>query len=573
MLQSLFQPYKREGFMRQFAAPQGAQSEGSSGRSWLSQALHNKIIAVVLLMIIAVPLLAEPADYLLTGLPALTLETFALVLMAMLLWRSKWDLRPQQLSTFAKTSANVPLLLLLGWVALSAFLSPYKIFSIQYLLQIGAGAMLYFAVTYQFRQSKHLSMLADVLLGLAMVVAIGGLAGYQFFDQKRASAMYGNPQPLASLTMLLLPFVAALAFGDKKAKRQIIAQIALVLMVGCLLLTQVRSAWGGSIAGLAMLALLASRVAERMEEKSLRRQQAVSGSVLASWKARKAQFVLPGMLAVLAIGFVFMMNAQNGSVMQRASTLSQLGTDSSWQWRLGNWQGALKMIEQRPLTGWGAGLFPFYQHQFTHQGVAIDPNGTGTRITLLEQAHNFYLQTTAELGLIGLGLMLSVLFCFWAAAWKSIPTMEAGIRRTLLMATSAASVGFAFDAVANPSWQYAQISMFLWLMLGIGTSCLRPRLRQEAIETEASQAMTRRATWIARSVAVGAFLVLATLLPTAYSSGKNIVAVTRLPNVGGGFKVAFGVALVDALFYAIVGGKRDKKDEPDQMTVQQAAGV
>ncbi len=191
--------------MRQFAAPRGAQSEGSSGRSWLGQALHNKIIAVVLAMIIAVPLLAAPADYSLTGLAALTLEAFALVLMAMMLWRSKWDLRPQQLRTFAQTSANVPLLLLVGWVALSAFLSPYKIFSIQYLLQVGAGAMLYFAVTYQFRQSKHLSMLADVLLGLALVVAVGGLIGYQMYDQERASAFYGNAQPLGSLVMLLLP--------------------------------------------------------------------------------------------------------------------------------------------------------------------------------------------------------------------------------------------------------------------------------------------------------------------------------------------------------------------------------
>ena len=569
--------------MRQFAAPQGAQSEGSSGRSWLGQALHNKIIAVVLTMIIAVPLLAAPADYSLTGIAALTLETFALVLMAMLLWRSKWDLRPQQLSTFAKTSANVPLLLLLGWVALSAFLSPYKIFSIQYLLQIGAGAMLYFAVTYQFRQSKHLSMLADVLLGLAMVVAIGGLAGYQFFDQARASGFFGNYQPLASLTMLLLPIVAALAIGDKKTKRQIVAQITLVLMVGCLLLTQVRSAWMGSITGLLMLALLASRVSERVEEKSLRRQSKAAGAGL-SWKTRKDQFVLPALLAVLAMGFVVTMNAQNGAVVQRASTLSQLGTDHSWQARVGDsWQGALQMIEQRPLTGWGAGLFPFYQHQFTHQGTAIDPSGTGVRISMFEQAHNFYLQTAAELGLIGLGLMLAVLICFWTAAWRRIPTMEAGIRRTLLMAATAASVGFAFDAVSSPSWQYAQTSMFLWLVLGIGTSCLRPRLRHEANEAETAQLMTRRATWVARPAAVGLFLLFTTLLPTAYSSAQDIYPPTGSRSGNGVFKVAFGVAIVGVVGYLIgdltgnsffIFGKRKRDgDEENQMTVQQAPGV
>ena len=557
-------------------APQGAQSEGSSGRSWLGQALQNKIIAVVLAMVIAVPLLAAPADYSLTGIAALTLETFALVLMAMLLWRSKWDLRPQQLKTFATTGANVPLLLLVGWVAISAFLSPYPIFSIQYLLQIGAGAMLYFAVTYQFRQSKHLSLLADVLLGLALVVSVAGLAAYQLLDQERASALYGNAQPLGSLVMLLLPIVAALAISDKKATRQIVSQITLILMVGCLLLTQVRSAWMGSIAGLVMLALLASRVSERVEEKAQRRQNKAAGVAL-PWKSRKDQFVLPALLAVLAVGFVFTMNAQNGSMAQRVSSVSQLGTDMSWQARVGDsWTGALKMIEQRPLTGWGAGLFPFYQHQFTNQGTTIDPSGTGVRISLAEQAHNFYLQTTAELGLIGMGLMLAVLFCFWSAAWRRIPTMEAGIRRTLLMAATAASVGFAFDAVGSPSWQYAQSSMFLWLVLGIGTSCMRPRLRYEA-EAETARVMERRASWVARPAAVGLFLVLTTLLPTAYSTAQaqsyNIPGNNN--NNSGTFKVAFGVAAVGVigygLYYLFGGAKHDREDKKE-MTVQPAPG-
>lgn len=83
--------------------------------------------------------------------------------------------------------------------------------------------------------------------------------------------------------MLLLSLVAALAIGDKKANRQVIAQIALVLMVGWLLLTQVRSAWMGSIAAL--------RVPERMEVESAPRQQKAAGPAL-SLKARKGQFVL-----------------------------------------------------------------------------------------------------------------------------------------------------------------------------------------------------------------------------------------------------------------------------------------
>lgn len=529
--------------MSEFAAAPG----GQSGRSWLSHALHNKVIAVVLAMIVAVPLFAAPADYSLTGIAALTLETCSMLLLAMLVWRSKWDLSPKQLRTFAGTSANVPLMLFVGWVALSAAMSPAKVFSIQYLLQIGAGAILYFAVAYQFRQSKHLSLLADVLLFLAIVVSLGGLAQYQLNDEVRASALFGNAQPLGSFLMLMLPMVAALALGDKNSKRQTVAQIASVLIVGCLLVTQSRSAWLGSVAGLAVLALLSSRGIERMQAKASRRN-AVAGGTVVPLKARKDQFVLPGLLAVIAVGFVFAMNSQNGDVAGRATTMSKLGSDASWMIRVQeHWHGAINMIAQHPVVGYGAGTFPVYQNAFTHVGMPISPDGTGIRVSLAEQAHNFYLQTAAELGLVGLGLMVAVLACFWVAAWNRVPQMEAGIRRTLLMASAAASVGFAVDALASPSWQYAQNSMFLWLILGVGTSCLRPRVRHE-VEAVQFVAQSRRVSWVTRPAAVALFLLLSTLLPSAFNAAQarsynrnNIFKYVFAGGIVIGFLDAFGV--------------------------------
>jgi hypothetical protein len=80
----------------------------ASRRSWLSQALHNKIVALVLAMIVAVPLFAAPADNSLTGIAALTMQAFAVILVTVLLWRSQWDLRTESLKAFAKTGANVP---------------------------------------------------------------------------------------------------------------------------------------------------------------------------------------------------------------------------------------------------------------------------------------------------------------------------------------------------------------------------------------------------------------------------------------------------------------------------------
>lgn len=512
-----------------------------SHRSWLSQALQNKIIALVLAMIVAVPLLAAPADYSLTGLAALTLEGSALVLMTVMLWRSRWDLRRENLQAFVRTGANVPILLLLGWVTVSCALSPVKVFSLQSLLQIGAGVLLYFAVGYQFRQSKHLSLLADVLLFLGGAAALGGMAQYQLYDLDRARALFGDPQPLGSFVMLLLPIVAALALKDKNPRRQIVAQIVSILMVGCLLLTFGRSAWMGGLVGLATLAMLSARVREQRAKTSL------------PLAARKHQFVMPALLSVIALGFVLVMNVQNGGVASRMSTVSSLATDISWQSRLqSHWHGAAEMIQARPLTGWGTGLFPVYQKQFTHMGAGIAPGGLGTRASLAEQAHNLYLQTAVELGLPGLVLLLSVLAFFWVSAWKRVAAMDDGIRRTLLIGSMAATAGFAVDAVSSPSWQYAQTSMFFWLVLGIGTSCLRPRVRHE--EEVVAPATQRRMTLIARPAAVAACLCGATLLPTVRSSAQSTGYNTDDNGGNNANEIAFGAAAAAALVYALSGG-------------------
>jgi len=152
---------------------------------------------------------------------------------------------------------------------------------------------------------------------------------------------------------------------------------------------------------------------------------------------------------------------------------------STWQARQQHWQGAVELIKQRPLFGWGIGQYPLTQRGYLEDGVALTANGlTGARATLADLSHNLYVQTTAELGLSGLVLMVAVLATFMVAGVRRVRQMDAGIRRSLLMASMAGITAFAVDAVSNPSWQLGQVSIFFWLMLGIGVSCLRPRVRQ-----------------------------------------------------------------------------------------------
>ena len=483
----------------------------ASPPSWWAEVTQNRMIAVVLAMILAVPLLASPLDLNWSGTAAITLQGFALVLATMLLWRAKWDVRPESIKRFLGTSSNLPILLFAGLIALSCAFSAHKGYSIQELLRTGSGVLLYFVIAYQFRQSKHLSLLANTLLGLSAAVALGGMAHYQLFTEDRAAALFGNAQPLASFVMILLPVVAALAFTDKSPNRRMVAMVVGILMAGCLMLTQGRSAVIGTLAGFALLGWLVTRpVAGKKDE----------AKIVVPLRSRKHVLVWPALLAVVLIGFLTTVRLQNDSITNRAFAGAALSTDGSWQQRVQSyWTGAGEMIRERPLSGWGTGLYPIYQHQFTGQGAVISPDGPGTRVSLAEQAHNLYLQTAVELGLPGLLLLVTILGLFLYRGVARVQEMEAGIRRTLLIGALGSTVAFSLDAMASPSWQYGQTAIFFWLVLGMGTACLRPRVKTQEQRVQA-HAPSRGMTLITRPMALGAALIIVSLMPTGLLSAQ-----------------------------------------------------
>jgi putative inorganic carbon (hco3(-)) transporter len=444
---------------------------GVPRNSWMAQALQNRLIALVLAMVVAIPLVAVPLDARLTGVASLTYSSLALLLAVMLVWRAQWNPSRERVTAFLKTGANAPVLLFAGLVLVSGVFAPNKLFAVSQIIQIMAGVLLYFVVAYQFRQSKHMSMLSDTLMFLAAAVSLVTMAQYAMDAANRGTALFGNQQPLGSLLMILLPMVAVVALSEKQLSgRQIAAQIITVMTAGSLLLAQTRSAWIGAFAALVMLAGLALTTAAR-DNKRARGAQRLG--------AQKHKAVMPIMLAIVSLGFVGLMVSQNGGFAQRAASFSSLNSDYTFQHRAqAYWTGTVKMIQEN-LFGVGVGQYPLVQKQYTNQGIEVSATATGS---LAENAHNFYLQTAAELGIPGAILFVAILGVFLVNGISRVNTMDAGIRRTLLMGSVAAIVAFSLDALSSPAWQFGQVAMFFWLILGAGVGCMRPRAKHEEEE-------------------------------------------------------------------------------------------
>jgi putative inorganic carbon (HCO3(-)) transporter len=463
----------------------------SSTSSWTS-VLQNRLVALVMLMTVAVPFLATPSD---GGVSAggQAFVVFGILLLATLLWRARWNFGGENLLSFLRTGSNLPVLLLLGLGALSCAFSPHKDYSLHELFRLGAGIMLYFVAAYHIRRAEQLTKMVDILVFVAIGASLIGFVEYGMQnEQTYATGFLGDHQLYGSFMMILLPIVSIVALTEKVPNRQLLAQIGTVMTIAALLLSHSRSAWIGGSVGMGTLALLAIFTATRKR---------VSG--------RKQDMVMPVMLLVVAVGFFMLISPQASSILDRAGTLSQVQTDRGWQYRQQAARGALDMVKERPIAGFGIGLYPYYQQQYTHSGVPIYLL-KGAHPSLGEQAHNVYLQTAAELGIPGLLALLAILTCFLGFGLLKVGSMDVGIRRTILIGAIGSIAAFAVDAFGSPAWQLGQVSMFFWLILGLGVGSLRPRYKHIQNEETLPQAAPSKAS---RFSGVLASIGLAALIP------------------------------------------------------------
>ena len=441
---------------------------------WWSNAVQNKLIIMVLAMMIVVPFIATPLDARNTGLAALTVESFGVMLLVTLLWRKKPSFNAQDVTGFIKTGANLPVLLYMLWVLVSLTQSPHFWYSVQEVLRIASGVMVYFVVAYQFRRSEHITKCVDLRVYLGIGVSLFAFAQYAGSPSSNhyATGLFGDHQLLGSFLMIILPFVAVAALTEQSPNKQLVAQISAVATVIALLMSQARSAWVGTASGITVLAVL----------------MLWNASYRNAMVRKKHEVVMPVMLIAVAVGFFFLVSPESGNIGDRMHSTLNGSSETAIAYRAQLADGAIAMIKERPAMGQGIGLYSMYQYKYTKSGMAVSrlrehsvnrfmKSQAFARPGMGEMAHNLYLQTGAELGIPGLILMIAIPISFITLGLNKVRVMDAGIRRSVLLAALASTTAFVVDAIASPSWQYGQLSMFFWLTLGLGASSLRPRHR------------------------------------------------------------------------------------------------
>ncbi len=369
---------------------------------------------------------------------------------------------------------NPFVLALLAWCAGSAlFGAPYRGHAMADLLRVALCAGVYFAAALALR-SDELPVLVWAMLALGVVVCLVDFgrfgAGATAIHTVEDASIFGNHENQGSLLLVLLPIALALALhpGVGEKPRLTAQAIALILGAG-LLLARTRSAWiGGGAAFLVVSVLFALA-------------QGTARGVTARARARsRLAFLFPLALIVLGLGLLVVMGNIAPLLGQRAVTFTRIRDDSSLADRLHRWRSAARMASERPVVGWGLGMWPLLQGRWTHQGddtQEVLRSGTGHQ----NLAHNYWVQWAAETGAVGLALHVGAAAAFVAFGLNALRSGAAAspTRTALLIGCLASVVGACVDAVGSPAYNYAGVSTLWWLWMGTGVAAA---LRSSSVE-------------------------------------------------------------------------------------------
>jgi O-antigen ligase len=98
--------------------------------------------------------------------------------------------------------------------------------------------------------------------------------------------------------------------------------------------------------------------------------------------------------------------------LERYTTLSQIGSEETWNGRTDNWQGALDIISSHPILGVGAGN---YAEAAIDYSTSVQAHSI-SKGEVAGVAHNMFLGVASQLGLVGLTLLLGLLFLVFKMA-------------------------------------------------------------------------------------------------------------------------------------------------------------
>jgi O-antigen ligase len=377
----------------------------------------------------------------------------ALVLVA---WLGTLPARRSVVAATLRRNAGLftTLLLLVAWVTMSIAWAVDSSAASGEFIDWWVSAAVLLVVATSFSQRRYAVILCAAFVAGALISVVAGLlpgaaASTSALpgEAARFSGSFGDPNFLAAGLVPAIALTVGLASVFRSTgQRMVLISCAALLAVGL----AASGSRGGIIAGAVsvVVALLVAR-GKRL-------------SVLA---------IVVGALAVAGLWVA----------TSSPSTWDRVRKFDTGTGRTDLWELAWRMSQAHPVAGVGLNGFSEESKEFVREPGGRLPTGPEfTRIILAERlaTHNTYLQTLAETGFVGLGLLVLVILAAMRASWLASRAFErlrdapmVSLSRALLIAQIGAASAMVFIS--------DYYDKRFWILLGAGPALLAVAARSE----------------------------------------------------------------------------------------------
>ena len=421
----------------------------------------NAIEASIIALVILVPIVFYP--YCRTVfIPAKELIAEILVLLALMFWCLKMINREE--IKFISTPLNFPILSFIAICVASLIWSNSFFVSLKELPLFLAGPLLYFVITNNISDEHQIRRILNVLLIVGSVFGLYGILQYNGIDfsfwirnigRQQVFGLFGNVNYFAEYLIVPLPLAISLFFATRNRTHKILLLVGILAIGGSLILTFTRGSY--LAIGISLIFMFFLYLASRGK-----------GFI----KENKKIFIFILALIIL-ITFLFAIpNPLNkpGTVISKIKgriSISQFTKGSSLKRRKAIWGFTGMMIKDRPFMGLGIGTYKYnslkYQAKFFEQGQnrSLYPHGFATK------AHNEYLQLWAELGIVGLGIFIWLIICYFNCGIKFLKKIKDDYKQGIIIGLMGAVVAVLVDGIFGFPLHLPATIILFWMALGL----------------------------------------------------------------------------------------------------------
>ncbi len=326
----------------------------------------------------------------------------------------------------------------MGWGIVSQSINPAK----RWILP----TFLFFPIAISNFNEKKLKLLVWAIAGVVFLMAFQSLRDFHsvglghYSDSTRLGGPFGTggENDLAAFFVYYFPLIAATAFFDKKIINKFFYYGVVLISIVTILFTYSRGAYLGGAAALIFLGI------------TKKRGLLFVGIILAlSYRL----WIPSAVTERVEMTEKHMIVEQPGEIIVAPSAIEN-NFEKSTAMRITIWKGALKMIQQYPIRGFGFQMFERFMTNYAQIAYHMD-------------THNMYLRTAVEHGLPGLGVFLLLWIVPFIAAFKLYRTGNLPLSKAVSLGLMAGIIGIAIVNLWGSRFFRDELVGLYWVVLGI----------------------------------------------------------------------------------------------------------